>query len=170
MTRDVECRTMKRTMKGEPKNNARPAAVALAVALATFACTAPAPLDYDAFDDEFEECPESPNCVSSLANDERHRIEPISLASDDPEVWLSVVRRIRDDSKATIIIQSDYYLMAEYRSTVFAFVDDLELLLRDDRTTVDVRSASRLGYWDWGVNRARVEKLRESLQKDGLAR
>lgn len=155
------------------KRNERPNAAALAIGFAacsTLACSAPAPLDYDSFDEQLTECPGSPNCVSSLSDDERHRIEPITLVSDDLEVWHAVVDRIRDDSRTTLVVESDYYILVEYRSTVFAFVDDLELLLREDRTTLDVRSASRFGYWDWGVNRSRVENLRESLQKDGLAR
>jgi uncharacterized protein (DUF1499 family) len=172
MTRNVEYRTMKRPMKNEPIKDARSTAVRLAIGFAVCsasACVASSPLSHDVFDDGLEACPASPNCVNSRAEDERHRIEPISLTFDGSQAWQAVVARVRDDSKATVVVQSDYYLLAEYRSTVFAFIDDLQLLLRDDRTTVDVRSASRFGYWDWGVNRSRVEELRDSLRKDGIA-
>jgi len=55
------------------------------------------------------------------------------------------------------------YLHAECRSAWFGFVDDLELHLRPSEASIAVRSASRLGYSDLGVNRRRVEDLRASL-------
>ena len=171
MTRNVESRTMNFPMK-KPRKKIRhgsAAAIALLVGLAS-ACSAPAPLDSDVFDEELALCSGSPNCVSSQSTDERHRVEPILLTSGDSATWRAVIARVRESPRTTIVIESDYSLLAEYRSAVFAFVDDLELILREDRTTVDVRSASRLGYWDWGVNRSRVEALRESLRNDGLAR
>jgi uncharacterized protein (DUF1499 family) len=58
------------------------------------------------------------------------------------------------------------YLHAEAKSRIFRFTDDLELV-QGDAGRVDVRSASRVGYGDWGVNRARVESLREALAAAG---
>jgi uncharacterized protein (DUF1499 family) len=61
---------------------------------------------------------------------------------------------------ARIISDEDGYLHAEFRSRVFRFVDDVELLMDEAGHKIDVRSASRLGYSDLGVNRRRVEQLR----------
>jgi uncharacterized protein (DUF1499 family) len=62
------------------------------------------------------------------------------------------------------------YLHAECRSALFGFVDDLELHLRVSEGVIAVRSASRLGYSDLGVNRRRVEILRTSLINRGMVR
>lgn len=62
--------------------------------------------------------------------------------------------------RARIVTQTDNYLHAECRSRVLGFVDDLELHYRPGQGMISVRSASRLGYSDFGVNRKRVEKLR----------
>jgi uncharacterized protein (DUF1499 family) len=62
------------------------------------------------------------------------------------------------------------YLHAECRSALLGFVDDLELHLRPSEGVIAVRSASRLGYSDFGVNRRRVEVLRASLISRGMGR
>lgn len=59
-------------------------------------------------------------------------------------------------------------LHVECRSRLFRFVDDFELELRPGEGIVAVRSASRLGYTDLGVNRRRVEALRAELTKRGV--
>ena len=71
--------------------------------------------------------------------------------------------------RTTVVEQDDGYLHAEARSLVFRFVDDLEVLLADDGEIV-VRSASRLGRYDLGVNGRRVASLRDRLDEAGLLR
>ncbi len=70
--------------------------------------------------------------------------------------------------RTTVVEQRGAYLHAEARTLVFRFVDDLELLLTDDELVV--RSASRVGRSDLGVNARRVEALRERLEEAGLVR
>lgn len=72
--------------------------------------------------------------------------------------------------RTTIVTQTDNYLHAECQSALFGFVDDLELHLKAANAVIDVRSASRLGYSDLGVNRRRVEDLRSQLIKRGIVR
>ena len=72
--------------------------------------------------------------------------------------------------RATVIHEADHYLHAECASAIFGFVDDLELHLRADEGVVAVRSASRIGYSDMGVNRRRVEGLRRDLKERGVLR
>ncbi|MFT6724717.1 MAG: hypothetical protein ACJARN_001584, partial [Arenicella sp.] len=62
------------------------------------------------------------------------------------------------------------YLHAEYTSRTMRFIDDLELLVSPDTKRIDVRSASRIGYSDGGVNRTRIESLRADLIKLGVVR
>jgi uncharacterized protein (DUF1499 family) len=108
-------------------------------------------------------CPDKPNCVSSLAPDEDHRADPYRLG---PGVdWAAV--RTAAMPRTTIVQDEPGYLHAESRSRIFRFVDDLELSRAKSGDRVDVRSASRVGYGDWGVNRARVESLRDALVASG---
>jgi len=70
---------------------------------------------------------------------------------------------VEETARTRIVDSSDDYLRAEARSRLLRFVDDLELALDAEAGLLAVRSASRLGYSDRGVNRRRVETLRRQL-------
>lgn len=70
--------------------------------------------------------------------------------------------------RTDVVTATDAYLHAECRSPILGFVDDLELSLRPREAQIQVRSASRVGYSDFGVNRRRVEDLRKRLRAAGL--
>ena len=115
-------------------------------------------------------CPASPNCVSSDAADGAHAVAPLQLIVAPPDGWRAV-RTVLDSMPRTKIVSStDDYLHAECSSAVFGFVDDLELHLRPGENLIAVRSAARLGYSDFGVNRKRVESLRALLKGQGAIR
>ena len=108
-------------------------------------------------------CPKSPNCVSSLARDPGHRLEPLLHDAEDSDA-LARLRRIIEAMPRTKIVQATpEYLRAEFKSSIFGFVDDLELVVGEVPGVIHVRSASRVGYWDFGVNRRRVELIRRKL-------
>ncbi len=103
-------------------------------------------------------CPSSPNCVSSQAVDDRHRVDPLRI-SGDPEAAFALLLQVLDArSDTTLIETTDSYLRVELRTTLF--VDDGEFLLNREAGVIEVRSASRLGYWDLGKNRRRLEEIR----------
>lgn len=104
-------------------------------------------------------CPDTPNCVSSESKDEGHRIAPLNSSIQDIE------RIIQNMDRANIIIKNDQYLYAEFTSVVMGFVDDAEFLYDPDLKVVQVRSASRLGKSDLGVNRKRIEFIRSALMQ-----
>ncbi len=110
-------------------------------------------------------CPSFPNCVSSNSSDKRHAIAPLALHSGDAPVWPRVRAAVASLPRTRIVEERDNYLHAECR-TLLGFVDDLELQLRPNEKAVAVRSAARIGYYDFGVNRRRVERLRRLLQKN----
>ena len=115
----------------------------------------------------FSPCPDSPNCVSSDAIDTSHRVEPFGIIIHADAAW-RLVREVVNSLPRTEITQAtDNYLHAECKSAVFRFVDDLELELRTGEGIIAVRSASRTGHSDFGVNRRRVERLRAVLQSRG---
>ena len=113
-------------------------------------------------------CPSSPNCVCSDDQDEGHAIPPLRLAVGTDEGWIAARDAVAAMPRTTIVTERPGYLHAESRSAFFGFVDDLELSLRPGESVIAVRSASRLGYGDFGVNRKRVEALRETLRSRGV--
>ena len=115
-------------------------------------------------------CPASPNCVSSDAGDEAHRVDAISISGDVAAAWAAAREVVAALPRTTIVVSDDAYLHAECRSRLFRFVDDLELALRSERGEIAVRSASRIGHSDLGVNRARVEEIRSVLRTRGASR
>ena len=101
-------------------------------------------------------CRRTPNCVSSQADpaDREHYIAPIPFTG----TMADLRRLVESMERATVITARDNYLHAEYRTKLLRYVDDVELYL--DKGVVHVRSASRLGRRDFGVNRKRIEDLR----------
>ncbi|MFH0729020.1 MAG: DUF1499 domain-containing protein [Pseudomonadota bacterium] len=115
------------------------------------------------------DCPDRPNCVSSEARENKHHIAPLRLLKGDPAMGWNVIRHVIGSLPRTTIIQStDRYLHAECKSRLFGFVDDLELQLDTGTGVIAIRSASRVGYSDLGVNRRRVEALRHILKEKGV--
>ncbi len=115
-------------------------------------------------------CPASPNCVSTEATDARHHIAPFQLASGDAEAWGKLRTAVLSLPRTRLQEERENYLRLECRSAVFGFVDDLELERRPAEQALAIRSASRLGRYDFGVNRRRTDRLRRLLRDRGLLR
>jgi len=114
------------------------------------------------------DCPDRPNCVSSEAQDAKHTIDPFRLKGNPAVGWDAIVSVVINLPRSEVVKQTDRYLHTECKSRLFGFVDDLELRLDPMTGVVAIRSASRVGYSDWGVNRRRVEALRQILRQDGI--
>ena len=111
-------------------------------------------------------CPDSPNCVSSLAADEARSVEPLR-AGDSREQAVRQLGQLLDSLPRVEWEQTQpARLEAEFRSAILRFVDDVIFHVHEDGR-IDVRSASRVGYWDLGANRRRVERLRGKLTEHG---
>jgi len=108
-------------------------------------------------------CPAKPNCVSSQARDAAHRIDPLPAGADPDAAWARLRAVLEAQPRLRIVEAHDGYLHAEATSRVFRFVDDVEFLLDRDAGLIHVRSASRIGYSDLGVNRRRIERIRRLL-------
>ncbi len=112
-------------------------------------------------DGTFFPCPDSPNSVSSMAEDD-HYIEPISYENmTRDEAAALMIQAIELQANSIITVSENYYIHAEFRSNFFRFVDDVEFYFPQEEQIIHVKSASRVGYSDFGVNRKRVENLRE---------
>ena len=106
---------------------------------------------------------ERQNAVSSFADTAYHRIDPIAAGPDPQRTFDRLVTLVAAEPRVRVIDQRPGYLYAEFRSRWLRFVDDVEFLLDAPNATIHVRSASRLGYSDLGVNRRRIEHLRARL-------
>jgi len=119
-------------------------------------------------DDRFAPCPDSPNCVSSDAADDAHRVEPYRLKAAAQNAWHGLQNVVAAEERIRLVDVNDSYLHVEVHSAVMRFVDDTEFNLRANEGIIAVRSAARTGHSDGGVNRKRVERIREALRARGL--
>lgn len=103
-------------------------------------------------------CPSTPNCVNSQSADPQFRIEPLPL-----KTIAEIKAVVESMERTTIVSESENYLYAEFQSKLMGFVDDVEFYRDRGAGVVHVRSASRLGQSDLGVNRQRVEDIRTRL-------
>jgi uncharacterized protein (DUF1499 family) len=111
------------------------------------------------------DCPASPNCVSSQGPDEGRRVAPLPFTGPAPDAMKRLTAIVRSLPRTAIITTTDSYLHAEFTSLFFRFIDDTEFLADDAAKVIHVRSASRLGYSDLGVNRKRIELIRRRWQE-----
>jgi len=111
---------------------------------------------------KFAQCPEAKNCVSSQAGDEAHAIDPIE-ATGDIEVVTTKLTDVINAMGGKVVSVDGPYLWAEFTSKVFRFVDDVECFYDQEAGVIHVRSASRVGYYDFNANRKRVEELRQKF-------
>ena len=113
------------------------------------------------------QCPTKPNCINSQVSDDEHFIEPI-ISNKNPLQTKEQLIKILNDTKNSIIKEAtNDYIRVEFVSTVFGFVDDVEFYFptkNSKKVIVHVRSASRVGHSDFGVNRKRIEEIRNQLK------
>jgi uncharacterized protein (DUF1499 family) len=113
-------------------------------------------------------CPSSPNCVSSQADasDRQHYIAPLKFTREPKAAMQRLVKVIQSRPRTEIVTQDERYLHAEFSTRLLGYVDDVECWLVPDEKIIHIRSASRLGHSDFGVNRKRVEALRAEFEKN----
>ena len=107
--------------------------------------------------------PTTPNAVGSQTDDPAYRIAPLEFTDDPASAWQRLQQVLSHQPRTTIVTVTDRYLHAESRSQLFRFTDDVEFLLQPEDHQIEVRSASRVGHSDLGVNRARVEAIRREF-------
>jgi uncharacterized protein (DUF1499 family) len=112
-------------------------------------------------------CVNSPNCVSSQADtsDKQHFIAPFEIKGNPQQAWAAFKTAILKQPRMVITHETHGTLHAEATSLVFRFVDDINAVLDAEAELIHIRSASRVGHSDFGVNRRRVEALRAALRK-----
>jgi uncharacterized protein (DUF1499 family) len=137
--------------------------LALPLVILLSACSGTAPDNLGIKDGSLAACPDSPNCVNSQASDAQHAIEPLPLKGSPEQTQAHLKALLSEEPQVRLVEEAPGYLRAEFSSTLMRFVDDVEFMI--SAGAVDVRSASRLGYSDFDVNRKRIEQLRQRLSQ-----
>ena len=109
-------------------------------------------------------CPDSPNCVSSEATDPSHAIEPLPMADTEQRTIEMLTSAVSALPGTRSVLTKDNYLHVEARSPWLGFVDDIEFLIDSKEKLVHLRSASRVGHSDFGVNRQRADEIRSRYE------
>jgi len=119
------------------------------------------PRDLGVNDGLLKACPNKPNCVNSqAAGDPRHVIAPLQFDGDAAHAWTALHTALAGMERVAIVKDEPQYLYAEFTSRLMGYVDDAEFYLDAGNRLIHVRSASRLGYRDFNVNRERIGEIR----------
>ena len=113
-------------------------------------------------------CPDKPNCVSSEDSTGDSFVEPLEFSGSVIRQW-QALQDVILEMGGKIEEVDDHFLHATFRSRLFRFIDDVTCRLDDETNSIQIRSASRIGYSDFGVNRKRVEELRKRLRPEGTS-
>ena len=126
-------------------------------------------------DGKLRPCPAAPHCVSSDEADMLSRIAPLKVKGDPAAAWaalrsaLLAMPRVELLADATAAeAHAGSYLHFTASTATMGYTDDVEFLLRAERAEIAMRSCSRIGYYDFGVNRARLESVRTTLRDKGV--
>ena len=110
-------------------------------------------------------CPRTPNCVSSLEKNSLNLIKPITYKDSLEQAKERIFRVIKSMRGTRIVSKEDLYWSVEFTSPLLRFIDDVEFYFDSSQSLIHVRSSSRKGYWDLGVNRRRIETIRSRFEK-----
>lgn len=136
----------------------------LSLGILVAGCTGSRPMNLGVHDGKLAPCPAAPNCVSSQSNDKDHAVEPFPFSGTPAEAMAKLKVVISAMPRARIVTATETYVHAEFTSALFRFVDDVEFCLDERTRTIHLRSASRVGSSDLGVNRKRIENMRAAMR------
>lgn len=106
-------------------------------------------------------CPSTPNCVSTQAgpSDRIHRIEPLAFTCDPTTAMEAIIGALEALPRCRVRERDEVRVRAVVTSRLWRFKDDVEVVIDEEDRVIHLRSASRVGKGDLGVNRRRAEEL-----------
>ena len=135
----------------------------MSVCLLLLSCSGTRPSTLGVKDGMLSPCPDSPNCISTRSIDVKHAIKALDYSKTKAAAKEKLLVVISSFDRAEVIVNEGDYLHVEFASALFGFVDDVEFLFDDENKVIHFRSASRIGSWDIGANRRRMEKIRKGF-------
>lgn len=145
-----------------PRAHRRQAVVAAGAALLLAGCGAGSMQLRDA-DGRLQPCDSGPHCVTSETRDAARRVEPFRHDGTAADAIARLATVIKTMPGAAIVTQRDGYLHATFTTRLMRYVDDVEFTASATPGELAVRSSSRIGYYDFGANRDRVEAIRAAF-------
>lgn len=140
------------------------ALIGLPVARAFITLISKRPDDLGVQDGQLKPCPSSPNCVSSQSEDETHSIAPIPYTVSTDEAQRRILDIIRGMERSHVVTAQETYIHAEFTTPGFHYIDDVEFYFDEEAGLIHFRSAARLPYYDFNVNRERMEQIRHAFE------
>ncbi|OVE77244.1 hypothetical protein BVX99_03200 [bacterium F16] len=134
------------------------------LAIAGISCASRMSPELGLVDGKLRPPPSTPNCVCSEFKDSKAFIAPFTFEGTPEEAWQQLKAAVLEEG-GVIVEESRNYRWFTFTSRIFRFVDDVEFRLDSERRTIHVRSASRIGHSDLGVNRKRIESIRSRFLK-----
>lgn len=132
------------------------------------------PQDLGVHDGRLAPPAQTPNSVSSQAvnwadhpQQRAAQVAPLALRGTGEQTIAALARLVATRPGTTVIESRADYLRVEFQTRWMHFVDDCEFWFDPAAGVIQVRSASRLGHSDMGVNRARIESIRQQLHQPG---
>ena len=119
-------------------------------------------------DGQLSDCPAWPRCVSSDSRIDDKQVAPLRITGAPPAAWRAAREVVANMDRTTIVDERADYIHAEVISPWHVYTDDLELHLRAAQGIIAIRSSGRIGYYDFNVNRDRVETVRAKLAERGV--
>jgi uncharacterized protein (DUF1499 family) len=114
---------------------------------------------------ELAPCPSYPNCVSTQAEDETHAIDPIPYTGSTAAARQRIVDIVNSMERSRVITVEPTYIYVEFRTPGLRYTDDVEFTFDEEARLIHFRSAARLPYYDFNVNRERMETIRSEFQR-----
>ncbi len=139
----------------------------LGFSMAFLSCMSQRPDNLGLQNGRLTDCPSSPNCVCSFEekSDEKHFIEPYTYTASEKEAMAKLKDILEGMPRTKIIEESENYISVECTSLIFRFTDDVEFFVDSANKLIHFRSASRVGHSDLGVNRKRINSIKEKLKE-----
>jgi len=113
---------------------------------------------------QLSECPNRPNCVSTFASKKRNTATPWPYIGSAAEAKAQVEQLCASMDGVTLQSSTANYLHYTFETKLGSFTDDVEFYFNDENKKVHYRSASRVGYGDFGANKRRMKKLGKLFQ------
>ena len=130
------------------------------VGLALLSLGATRPSNLGARNGSLSVCPDSPNCVTSSTSSQPHLMPPITYEGEPQIAMQTIIDVVSVMDGARVVSSRDGYIYCEFSTSLFRFVDDVEFLLDADQSVIHFRSASRVGHYDFNLNRRRINEIR----------
>lgn len=132
---------------------------AFCIAIPLVCCSGSRPGNLGIINGKLSACPSTPNCVSSESRDPTHHADPLAFGGAPDEAMARLKQIVLTMPRTRLVAETKGYLYVEFRSALFRFVDDVEFLIDEQQKLIQLRSASRLGSSDLGVNRKRINEI-----------